>query len=136
MQLLGEFYNEKVISLGRDKLYTKELRLRLGEIRIEKELFFWRLYSGKRYIECKSEDEAVYLKVFWEAGLSEVEVPKDEQYLKEILPELTRLKSRHDEVIEDHVDGLLNSKLRQRALNQIWSDIFNDEYVDYESLEI
>ncbi len=136
MQLLGEFYNEKVISLGRDKLYTKELMLRLGEIRIEKELFFWRLYSGKRYIKCKSEDEAVYLKVFLEAGLTEVEVPKDEQYLKEILPGLTRLKEKHDEVIEDHVDGLLNSKLRQRALNQIWSDIFGDEYVDYESLEI
>jgi len=108
----------------------------MGEIRIEKELFFWRLYSGKKYIECKSEDEALYLKVFWEAGLSEVEVPKDEQYLKEILPELIRLKKRHDEIIEDEVDGLLNSKLRQRALNQIWSDIFADEYVDYESLEI
>jgi hypothetical protein len=95
-----------------------------GDARIEQELFCWRLYTGKQYIECRSEEEATYLMVFLRSGRREVYIPRNDAYLKEILPQLLYLKKRHDEIIEDRVDGLVGQKLRQRARSKVWSDIF------------
>lgn len=138
MQLLSQFYMDKIISLGKDKLILKELPYdRRGDdvIKIEQELFSWRLYHGHKYIQCASEAEAEYLKIFMEARLSSVAIPKDEKYLKKVLPELKELKRKHDDIIEDHIDTLFSRKLRDQALSQIWSDIFGDEYFNWEALE-
>lgn len=124
MQLVSEYYKEKVLSLDRKKRKLRELPLGVGEIKIEKDLFFWKLINGKKYIECRSEEEAQYLKVFLESGLIEAYIPKKEAYLKEILPMLLRLKSRHDEIIEDKVDGIISRRIQEQARQKIWHDIF------------
>ena len=80
MKTLGEFYKEKV--LCHKNLITRKLPENSDLIKIERDLFGWKLYSGKNFIECRSEDEARYLKVFLEAGLTKVRVPKDDEYLK------------------------------------------------------
>jgi hypothetical protein len=118
---LGKFYQEKVLS--QTPLYTKTLPKATDEIEIKQSLLGWRLYSGKNDIDCASELEARYLKVWLEAGLEEVKVPKDEAYLKAISPELESLKTKIDAVIESHIGFIANPKTRDRILRQLWLEI-------------
>lgn len=54
MLTIGEFYREKILS--RPDLIKAGLPYRKGEIKIIKDLFGWKLYVGKEFVECKSED--------------------------------------------------------------------------------
>lgn len=125
MQLLGEFYRDKILSLGRNKLITRELPYNHGSNKVMADLFCWRLYSGKKYIKCRSEDEALYLKVFLETGLREVKVPKDDKYLKKIMPQLLYLKRRHDEIIEDELEYINSPRIKETVRNKIWSKVLD-----------
>jgi len=61
-ETLGKFYQEKI--LDQKVLYSKTLPERSEEIKIERDFYGWRLYSGRRSVECNSESEARYLKVW------------------------------------------------------------------------
>ncbi len=118
---LGKFYQEKVLS--QKSLSTKLMPKATDDITIKQGLFGWRLYSGKKYIECASELEARYLKVWLEAGAEEIEVPEDENYLKTIVPELESLKAKINTAIEDHLSFIANVKTRDRILHQLWHEL-------------
>jgi type I restriction-modification system DNA methylase subunit len=118
---LGKFYKEKVLS--QKSLYTKTLPKATDEIEIKQSLLGWRLYSGKNDIDCASELEARYLKVWLEAGLEEVKVPKDEAYLKAIGPELENLKTKIDTIVNAHLSFIANLKTRDRLLHRLWQEI-------------
>jgi hypothetical protein len=118
---LGKFYKEKVLS--QKPLYTKTLPRLTDDIAIRQSLLGWRLYSGKKYIDCASELEARYLTVWLEAGKEKVKVPKDEAYLKAIVPELENLKAKIDAFIESHLGFITNLKTRDRILRQLWLEI-------------
>jgi len=90
---------------------------------LEQELFGWRLSSGREHIDCASETEAHYLKVWLEAGSESIKVPKDEGYLEEIVPALESLKQKTDAVFEDYLGSILDSRLRQRLLHQLWQEV-------------
>ena len=118
---LKKFYKEKILSQKR--LYTKKLP-QLSEIpRIEKNLFGWRLASGRNEIECHSEPESRYLKVWLEAGVKSIKVPKDEKYLEKITEELEELKTNLDKILETYLSSILNIKIRNQILHQIWQKI-------------
>ena len=117
-ETLGKFHKEKVLS--QTQLYTKTLPKATDEIEIKQSLLGWRLYSGKDDIDCASELEARYLKVWLEAGMEEVKVPKDEAYLKTIIPELESLKAKIDDAIKAHLSFIANVKTRDRILRQLW----------------
>ena len=123
MQLIGEFYREKV--LLRDDLIRRELPYRKGDIRIDQDLFGWKLYAGNRYIECRSEVEARYLKPFLELGFSEVYVPKDEEYLKSILPRWEHVKRRTDEILNDFMEGILSRKIRSQLRSAVMAEVLD-----------
>ena len=118
---LGKFYREKILT--HKPLRTKNLPKVSGEVKLEQELFGWRLSSGRQYTDCASEMEARYLKVWLEAGLESVKIPKDEDYLKEIVPELESLKQKTDEIFEDYLGSILDPRLRQRLLHQLWQEV-------------
>lgn len=121
MKTLGEFYREKVLShKGKS---TKILPNGSGEIKIEQDLFGWKLYSGKEFFECRSEEEARYLMVFLDAGLTEVYVPKDDEYLKSILPDLEKLKAKIDGVINSYLETILNRRIRERVKQEVFAEI-------------
>ena len=80
------------------------------------------LSSGREHIDCASEMEARYLKVWLEAGLESIKISKDGGYLKEIALELESLKQRTDEVFEDYLGSILGPRLRQRLLHQLWQE--------------
>ena len=123
MKRLGEFYREKVLTLSKKSLSKRELPSNSGETKIEKDLFGWNLYSGKNLIECRSEEEACYLKVFFDAGMESVKVPKDDKYLKDILPELERLKAKSDKIINSYLESIIGIKIRSRIKQEVWAEI-------------
>lgn len=123
MRTIGKYYREKVLCLPKKQLKKVELPSSSNKSIIEKDLFGWKLYSGKNYITCCSEEEARFLKVFHDSGVNETYVPKDNEYLKSILPDLEKIKKRIDEIIEFHIDGILNRRLRERARHEIYMEI-------------
>jgi len=118
---LGKFYREKILS--HKPLRTRSLPRVPGEVKLEQELFGWRLSSGREHIDCTSEMEARYLKVWLETGLESIKIPKDADYLEEIVPELESLKQKTDEVFEDYLGSILDPRLRQRLLHQLWQEV-------------
>ena len=72
---------------------------------------------------CKSEIEANYLKNFIGTGLTAVKVPKDKKYLKNILPELERVRQNIDTIIEEDVLSIINPKMRNQVLYPLWREI-------------
>lgn len=118
---LGKFYKEKILSFK--PLEIKKLPEMTGEIQINRSLFGWHLTSGKKRVECKSEEEARYLKVFLESGLTDIKIPKDETYLKSILPELEELKMKIDNIINSYLESIVNTKTRERLRHLLWSEV-------------
>jgi len=93
------------------------------EVKVEKEIFGWKLNSKKEYLECSSEEEAKYLKIWVDAGVEKVKVPKDNNYLKEIIPQLELSKQRIDEKICIYLDSILDQKFRSQIQHQLWQKI-------------
>ncbi len=112
---LYNWYKENI--LGRKDLQTKKLPEFEGEPQIEKSLFGWQIKDGKKIIECHSEDEARYLKVWFEVGVKSIKIPKDEKYLTKITKELENCKSEIDDIIESYLGSVLDQKLKSQILH-------------------
>jgi len=93
-------------------------------LQIKNELFCWRLSSGKDHIDCQSEAEAEYLKIWLESGLEDIKVPEDESYISKILPELKALKERIDRIITDHISSITSQKLQNKILQKLQGELF------------
>jgi type I restriction enzyme M protein len=120
-ETLGRFYAEKVLTQA--PLETKTLPPTGDDISIKQSLMGWRLYSDKHSIDCASELEARYLKVWLETGLDSTKTPGNEDYLKVIVPQLESLKRKIDQIIAPYVDSIVNVKTKDRILRQLWMEI-------------
>lgn len=123
MKTIGEFYREKVLSLPKKVLSKKELPNDSGEIKVGRDLFGWKLYAGKYFIECRSEEEALYLKIFVDLGIQEIFVPKDDTDLKSVLSELERIKTKIDEILNSYLETILDRKIRERLKHEVYMEI-------------
>lgn len=121
-ETLGKFYHENILT---KPSYEKSLPVMEEDANAVKDLFKWHLSSGKNSVECATETEAEYLKCFAGTGLETVIVPKDEKYLKKILPELQELRKRTDSIIEDDVKSILSKKTQKTVLHLLWQEIMN-----------
>jgi len=119
---LGKFYREKILS--QKDLVTKSIPITKGKIKIDKDLFGWRLICGKESITCNSEEEAHYIKVFAEVGLETIKIPKDHDYLKAIINDLRNLKKKTDQVIASFLQSIVNPKIRAKVAHTLWMEIF------------
>lgn len=118
---LGKFYKEKILS--REDLVTKKLPELNDKPEIKKGLFGWQLVSGKNFIDCSSETRAQYLKIWLEAGVQSIKLPKDKKYLKKATKKLKKLKINIDQIIEDYLGYILDHKLKSQILHQLWQRI-------------
>jgi hypothetical protein len=121
MKTLGQFYREKI--LDRNDLSPREFLDYRGECKIERDLFGWKLYSGKNYIDCRSHEEAKLLKIYLEAGMDTVMIPADDNYLKTIVPELEKMKNRIDKIIGIYADGVLNRRLKEQLRREVYLEL-------------
>jgi len=123
MRTIGQFYREEILSLPKEKLASVELPANRDETRIEQDLFGWKLYFGTDFIECRSEEEARYLKVFLDSGMTEIYIPKEDEYLKNIIPQLERLKKKIDEIVNSYLETVLDRKIRERVKHEVFMEI-------------
>ncbi len=126
---LGQFYKEKILLMPG---YEKSLPEINGRIKIEKDLFKWRLADANASMDCSSEIEAKYLKNFIGIGLDSVKIPEDEKYLKKILPELESLRAKVDKLIKEEILSIINPKAQKEILHRLWQEIMRKEEDDEE----
>jgi len=118
---LKNWYKEKV--LNHRNLGTKRLPELGDKPKIEKTLFGWQIKDGKKTLQCRSEIEARYCKIWIEAGVKSVKIPNDEKYLAKITPELESRKVEIDEIIESYLGSILDYKLKSQILHQVCQKI-------------
>jgi hypothetical protein len=127
------FYNKYV--KPRKDLIEVDLPNRVDqvEIRIEKTMFpnDWRLYYWKdKHVQCKSELEARYLKVWLKHGLTTIKMPQDEKYLAEIVPILERVEQVVYEVAEEKLADY-REQTQQEAIDGVFL-LVHDAEAEYE----
>lgn len=125
--LYRKFYDEKILSqkdLKKVKLFSP-----MKETVIDNSLFGLRILAGKDFIQCENEQEARYLKVWLDAGLSdEVKVPTDEKYLKRILPELENLQAKISKIISEHLESITSQKLQAKIIHHLQRSLFEENH--------
>lgn len=129
MKLIGELYKEKVLSLPKKDLKHIELPLHDGNTHIENDFFGWKLYyrilgrKSEEYIECCSEDEARFVKVFLDLETKDVYIPKDDEYLKKLVPELEYLKKRIDEIMGHYTRTIFQRHYREKLRFMVYREV-------------
>jgi hypothetical protein len=120
-ETLGVFFKSEITP--QRPLTNKSLPRSAGDTRVVQELFDWYLYLGSKKVKCNSELEARYLKVWSEAGIEQVKIPKDEKALKTIVPKLEKLKSSLDKVVQAHLNSILDRKTREKIAHFVWAEL-------------
>jgi len=121
MRRIGQLYRELV--LIRDDLEPKEFPYCAGSVSIEHDLFGWKLRCGKEEVPCRSETEARFLVVFLDCGMTEIAIPRDDEYLKTILPLLERIKAKTDKIINSYCQSILDRKAREKLRYEVLAEI-------------
>ena len=118
-----KFYEEKVLS--RKELKDVKLFSPAKKPVISIGLFGCEVVAGKERIQCVNEEEARYLKVWLDAGLTEeVKAPTDEKYLKRILPELEELHTNISRIISEDLESITSQKLRNQIIHHLQRKLF------------
>ncbi len=115
---LNIFY-QKIIA-GRKDLEEIHLPPLVGDPKIEKTLLAHRLSSGKKWIECDTEEEIRYLKIFLDAGWDTVLKPKEKEFLRSVLSELEKAFQRTKEALDYYTEGILDRGLRAHIAREVW----------------
>lgn len=122
MQLIGDFYRDKILT--RNDLTQRELTLPADKPpKIIKNLFGWELIAGDEVIDCRSEIEARYLRIFVELGFPEVVVPTSDEYLEQIVPDLEYLKNRADEILAEHLETVFDPRIKAKVRRDVYTEI-------------
>ena len=146
MEGIGEYYAEKVLTQGQENLTKRELvgYSCFGETSMEQDLFGWKIHTKRRIFEFDTEIEARYILIFLELGWRIVYIPKNLDYLAEIMPRLEYLKMRADEVIGNGLKRVFGRKIRWEARTLTYRKIsvipddapkFDDSYDDLDEVD-
>ena len=118
---LKKWYEEKILS--RTDLETRKLPEIGNNLKIEKGLYGWKIKGDKGSLQCTSEPEAEYLKIWLEIGSKSISIPKDEAYLLKVTAELKTLKKEIDDIIDSYLGSILDNKLKSQILYRVWQSI-------------
>jgi hypothetical protein len=118
---LKKWYEEKILS--RNDLVIKELPEIGNNLEIEKGLYGWKIKGNKGSLQCTSEVEAEYLKIWLEIGSKSISIPNDEAYLLKVTAELKTLKKEIDDIIDSYLGSILDNKLKSQILYRVWQSI-------------
>jgi hypothetical protein len=92
-------------------------------IEIEKSLFGWRLKIGQRIVDCSSEAQALYLRVFAEMGCDQTLVPKDDAYLSSIVNQWESLFEKAQAALQEYISSILQNKTRDLLIHTVWATL-------------
>jgi hypothetical protein len=78
---------------------------------------------GGAHIDCSTELEARYLKVWTYVGMDRVKMHEDQSYLDEIISDLEKLKEKNDEIVESYLDSIVDIRTQAKMRDLIWQEI-------------
>ena len=120
-ETLGKFYQDKIASKKTGKVELSDFK---GTPKVRQDILGgWVVYSGREKLLVDSEDKAEYLKIFAQAGLRSIGVPKNEKYLSKILPKLKELMGKNESVVNEYLSSIIDKKLRRQLSTKIWAEI-------------
>ncbi len=117
---LVTFYKKQITSVP---CYSIDLPERAEPIEVENFLFGWCLKSGKKVIDCSSEAEARYKRIFLEMGWDRAMIPKDNVYLSSIINRWETLFEKTQAVLQEHTSSILQKKTRNLLIYTVWSKL-------------
>ena len=117
---LATFYKDRIATVP---CYSLDLPKPEEPIEIENLLFGWRLKIGKKAIDCSSEAQARYLRVFAEMGCDQTLVPKDDDYLSSIVNQWESLFEKAQAALQEHTSSILQSKTRDLLIHTVWATL-------------
>jgi hypothetical protein len=117
---LVTFYKKQITSVP---CYSIGLPERAEPIEVENFLFGWCLKSGKKVIDCSSEAEARYKRIFLEMGWDRAMIPKDNVYLSSIINRWETLFEKTQTVLQEHTSSILQKKTRDLLIYTVWSKL-------------
>jgi type I restriction-modification system DNA methylase subunit len=100
-----------------------DLPKRTEPIEIENSLLGWRLKIGKKPIDCSSETQARYLRVFAEMSWDQAPVPKDNSYLSSMLNQWEDLFENTKAVLEEYTTSILQRNIRELLVHTVWKKL-------------
>lgn len=110
------------------KHYKRDLFGRVGDAKIGRTLTGASLKLGSRSIQCESEEEARFMKVFADMGLKEVVIPKDPNRFEKIIPDIKKLKETIDKRIQEKIgDYPAIKKKKRKIIPEIWKNLLEVE---------
>jgi hypothetical protein len=117
---LATFYQHRIATVP---CYSLDLPKPEEPIEIENLLFGWRLKIGKKAIDCSSETQARYLRVFAEMGCDQTLVPKDDAYLSSIVNQWESLFEKAQAALQEHTSSILQNKTRDLLIHTVWATL-------------
>jgi type I restriction enzyme M protein len=117
---LVTFYQHRIAAVP---CYSLDLPKPEEPIEIENSLFGWRLQIGKKAIDCSSEAQARYLRVFAELGCDQTLVPKDDAYLSSIMNQWESLFEKAQAALQEHTSSILQNKTRDLLIHTVWATL-------------
>jgi type I restriction-modification system DNA methylase subunit len=120
---LATFYKDRISTVP---CYTLDLPKRAEPIEIENSLFGWRLKIGNKVIDCSSEAQARYLRVFAEMAWDQAMVPKDDVYLSSIINQWEDLFEKIQVTLQEHTSSILQSKTRDLLVHTVWTKLWEE----------
>lgn len=117
---LATFYKDRIATVT---CYTLDLPKRAEPIEIENSLLGWRLKVGKKTVDCSSEAQARYLRVFAEMSWDHARVPQNDGYLSSIIDRWEELYEKTQALLEEYTSSILQRKTRDRLVHAVWAKI-------------
>jgi len=117
---LVAFYKSSITAVPCTSLDLPE---RAEPIEMENSLFGWRLKIGRKFIDCSSEIQARYLRVFAEMGWDRAVVPKDSNYLATIIDQWENLFDKAHVTLEEYTSSILQNKTRDLLIHKVWATL-------------
>ncbi|MDP8202044.1 MAG: N-6 DNA methylase [Candidatus Tenebribacter burtonii] len=123
-ETLGSFYKKNILNQKKiKKIKLPNIGLNIFP-NIDKELMGWRLYYSKKdFIICDTEEEARFIKIFIDTEIEELSVPTDTNYLSSIISNLEKIKEKVDDIINESVETIYSTKLRNNLRHQLIREI-------------
>jgi hypothetical protein len=117
---LAIFYKDRIAAVP---CYSFDLPKSEEPIKIENSLFGWRLKIGRKTIDCSSEAQARYLRVFAEMGCDQTLVPKDDAYLSSIVNQWESLFEKAQAALQEHTSSILQIRTRDLLIQTVWAKL-------------
>ena len=119
----ANFYKDNILT---QKINIINIPRFKDRIQITKTLVGYSVTDKKERVKCNSYDEAKYIALLATMGMEKIAIPKDENYLKQIIPKLEKTTDMIKEELENYSSSIVDKKLQIEIKQKVMSAIINE----------